>query len=405
MKNRKILNGILAMALIFGMTLIGCPSEDDGGKPPVPPSVDDYSHLEPSMAPNPNRAVVRTGGTTQISIPNYLILDAQNIERDAKAVAATFSVHDDDRDVAQIVSQNGTTCTIKGLKLGSARIIVTVGSLSATLIIAVSPSEQLYTLPAAEVRTLGTTTFYNAWWTSSRPDGLPDDYENYTSEPTCQIAWNWRNKGRYHGASGGDCGIDFLAYFVDPAVGNRRGWVRTTYGFGGWHYDLNGVTNQMTNGVQVNGDVKLELKPEFVYDRGIPYLQIKHIISNTGTTPLTEQKFGASADIMIFGQDRAGLTYLDYGALMTNGSSYYGVVYLPTLKFRLVCQNVQGINDVSSLWMGRWSYGSERNYVYADQRENISDNSTDTAMNFSYQNINLAPGESKTFVIRFTQVQ
>lgn len=157
----------------------------------------------------------------------------------------------------------------------------------------------------------------------------------------------------------------------------------------------------MTNGVQTDGNVKLELTPEFVYDNGIPYLEIRHKLTNTGLTPLTGQKFGASADIMIYGNDQAPLTYLQYGALMTDQTSSGSITYLPKIKFRLVCQNVQGVDNVSTLWMG--TYGSERRYVYEDRRQDVT--GRDSAMNFSYQNINLNPGESKTFVVRYTQVQ
>jgi len=111
---------------------------------------------------------------------------------------------------------------------------------------------------------------------------------------------------------------------------------------------------------------------------------------------------------MIYGNDRAPLTYIQqYGALMTNEhSDYYGNQILPTIKLRLICQNVPGVDKVSTLWLGRYGLGgSERNYVYTDQRDNIAANEMDTAINFSYQDITLNPGESKEFIVRFTQVQ
>jgi len=151
----------------------------------------------------------------------------------------------------------------------------------------------------------------------------------------------------------------------------------------------------MTNGVQTNGNIRLELIPEFVYDKGIPYLQITHKLTNTGSTKVTNQKFGASADIMLFDNDYAPLTYLSYGALMTNAATS------PTIKFRLVCQNVTGVDNVSTLWMGR--YGSELANIYVDKRENVT--GVDSAMNFSYRNIDLNASQSKTFVVRFTQIQ
>jgi len=341
---------------------------------PMASSVDDYSELEPVMDPNSNRAVARTGGTTVISIPDSL--------RGATGTVS-FAVNPVDASVVRIVSQDGSSCTVEGLTLGSARINVTVGSQTATVVVAVSPSDSSYTLLASAAKRLGD---YNTWdnGISNRPDTLPSDYANYIAEPTTQLAYCFKNNG-----------IDFLAYYVDPTNSSNRGWVRTTFTFGGWRYDLNGVNGQMSNGVQTSGNVKLELKPEFVYDNGIPYLQIIHTLTNTGSTRVTGQKFGASADIMIFGNDRAPLTYLDYGALMTDKA------VSPSIKFRFVCQNVQGVDNVSTLWLG--TYGSERSHVYDDSRVNITN--ADSAMNFSYQNIDLNPGESKTFVVRFTQIQ
>jgi hypothetical protein len=336
-------------------------------------SIDDYTNIEPPMARNANRAVVRINGTALITRPASLPATGN----------ATFSIYEGDGTYATIVSQDGSSCTVRGGKLGSARIVVTVGSQSAIVVVSVSPSESSYTLPANAARRLGD---YTSWdnGVDGRPSELPSDYANYIAEPTTQLAYCFKNHG-----------IDFLAYYVDPRNSSRRGWVGTTYSNGGWRYDLNGVNSQMTDGVQTNGNVKLELKPEFVYDNGIPYLQITHKLTNTGSARVTGQKFGASADIMLYGNDQAPLTYLNYGALMTDR------IESPSIKFRFVCQNLQGVDDVSTLWLG--TYGSEREHVYDDRRENIS--GVDSAMNFSYQNIELNAGASKTFIVRFTQIQ
>jgi hypothetical protein len=349
-------------------------------------SVDDFKDDEPNMGENKSRGDVRKGGTVTIKIPSPLPV----------AGPATFAVDTEDTSIAKINSSTNTDCVVQGLEIGTARIKVTVGSQNAVVIISILPDQTgAYKLPSGQVKKLKD---YTKWDSVTRPGDLPSDYKEYTAEPTTQLAWNWRNKGGSHGASGGDCGIDFLAYYVDPANSNKRGWVRTTYGFGGWHYDLNDKTNNMTNGVQTEGTIKLELTPEFVYDNGVPYLQITHKITNTGSSKVTNQKFGASADIMLYGNDSAPLTYMKYGALMTNATT---ATQNPTIKFRLVCQNVTGVDNVSTLWMG--GFGSERSYVYVDKREDVT--GIDSAMNFSYRNIDLNAGQSKTFVVRFTQIQ
>jgi hypothetical protein len=351
-------------------------------------SVDGFKEDEPNMGENKSRGSVRVGGTVTIKIPSPL----------SSSGPATFAVNSADTSIARINSSTNTDCIVQGLSIGTARITVTVGGQSAIVFVSILPDQTgTYKLPSGQGKKLGT---YSTWdnGLSNRPGDLPSDYANYTAEPTTQLAWNWRNKGGTHGASGEDCGIDFLAYYVDPANSNKRGWVKTTYDFAGWHYDLNDKTNNMTNGVQTEGNIRLELTPEFVYDNGVPYLQITHKLTNKGSSKVTNQKFGASADIMLYGNDSAPLKYMKYGALMTNATA---TAPNPTIKFRLVCQNVQGVDNVSTLWMG--SYGGERNYVYVDKREDVT--GIDSAMNFSYRNIDLNAGESKTFVVRFTQIQ
>ena len=408
MKNKRfILWAALFCSLALLCVITGCGQKEEKGPPG---SMDSYANREPPMAPNPNRAVARAGSNTTIGVPEYLLASLSPSARAAGDVGASFAVHADDTAIAEIVSQNGSNCVVRGLQLGTARIIVTVGGQSATMLIAVSPSEGMYTLPAAEVRRLGESEFYHAWWNSDRPDDLPGDSDNYNSDPTYSLAWIWRNiddpDNNDHGASGPDCGIDILAYFVDPGVPDRRGWVRTTYGFGGWHYDLNGETNAMNNGIQTSSDgkVKLQLTPTFIYDDGVPYLEIKHTLTNLTGSTLTNQKFGAAVDVMIFNQDDAPVSYLPYGALMSNQNTYDGVHYVATVKLRLVCQNLVGINNVSTLWMGQ--YGIEREHVYDNDRHNITaEDDLDSALCFSYKNITLGAHESKTFTVRFTQVQ
>jgi hypothetical protein len=313
-----------------------------------------------------------------------------------------------DLDIAQIISQDGSTCTVKGLKLGNARIKITTGGQSATVIIAVAPEQTYYKLPATQEVRIGNVTsrsgFANAYVGS-----LPSDFGNYSTEPTYRLAWNWRNPEDYYsgnyGASGINCGIDIAGFFIDPGNSDRQGWVRTTYGFGGWFYDLNGITNAMTNGVQTNANgVKLELVPSFVYDNGVPYLQIIHKLTNTGSTAQRAQKFGATADVMMYTRDDAPLTAMPYGALMTDEHTSGSITYRPTIKLRLISQGLAGkVDNVSTLWLGEWAGGLHRYYIYEDQREDVR--GQDSAIAFSYQNIDLAAGETKEFTLWFTLVQ
>ena len=405
MEMKKILGITILVGVILALALIACESPMTGRGPP---RMEDESPI----APNPSRAVARAGETAEINIPDYLLPAASPSIRAVTNVNATFRVHPDDAHIAEIVGPNtGSACNVKGKQLGSARIIIKVGDREATVIIAVSPSDGFYKVPATEERQIGEQVFQKAWWVSDQPDDLPDDFSGYTADSAYQLAWKWRNPSPNfwdnYGASDTNCGIDVMSYFVDPTKADRRGWVRTTFDFGGWFYNLNGVTDKMTNGEQTEGNVTLKLKPEFIYDNGVPYLQITHTLTNNGTSRLTGQKFGASADVMIINMDKAPLTYMDYGALMTNENiSSSGTTYLPTLKLRLICQNFEGVDNTTTLWLGRWASGDHRDHLYEDNRVSITArDKIDTALSFSYQNITLEPRQSKTFVVRFTQIQ
>jgi len=65
-----------------------------------------------------------------------------------------------------------------------------------------------------------------------------------------------------------------------------------------------------------------------------------------------------------------------------------------------VCENGNGINPVDTLWLGIYGDGTHLNHIYDDNRFEISNE--DSAIGFSYQNIDLAPGQKKEFIVRFT---
>jgi hypothetical protein len=97
---------------------------------------------------------------------------------------------------------------------------------------------------------------------------------------------------------------------------------------------------------------------------------------------------------MIHKNDYASLIHTDYGAYMTDSESN------PTLELMFVCELGNGINPVDTLWLGRWNSGIHLDNVYNDSRSDI--HNADSAIGFSYQNIDLEPDETKEFIVRFT---
>jgi hypothetical protein len=212
----------------------------------------------------------------------------------------------------------------------------------------------------------------------------------YKTEPTFRLAYKFNNKGEHKGASGENGGIDILGR------GENYKWLWTTFYQGGWFYDLNGVRSQMVDGYQkdmITG-VELTVKPEFVYDNGVPYLQLRNILHNTNNHAVTEQRFGASADVMIHENDDASLVHTSYGAYMTDSESN------PSLELMCVVESGDGITPVDTLWLGTWGAGTHLNHIYDDERSDIR--YKDSAIGFSYKNINLEAGETKEFIVRFT---
>jgi hypothetical protein len=154
----------------------------------------------------------------------------------------------------------------------------------------------------------------------------------------------------------------------------------------------------MVNGHQrsPNG-VELTLAPEFIYQDGVPYLQIRHILRNTSNIAVTGQRFGAGADIMINENDYAPLLHTPFGAYMADSETN------PTVELIFISTSGEGITPVGTLWLGSYSDGAHLNFIYTDRRATVR--GVDSAIAFSYQNIDLEAGESREFIVRFTLIR
>jgi hypothetical protein len=269
--------------------------------------------------------------------------------------------------------------TITGHSIGNAFIRINEREYISVVVV---PREDFYIVPESDAALLPPE--------SKTGDASTEDLTEYRTEPTFRLAYRFNNKGENKGASGRNGGVDILGRGAD------YNWLGTTFFQGGWFYDLNGVKREMINGYQkdaANG-VELTVIPEFVYDNGVPYLQLRHVLRNSGDTAVTKQRFGASADVMIHQNDYAPLVHTPYGAYMTDSAAN------PSLELMFVGESGNGINPVDTLWLGTWSSGNHLNHIYDDARSDVR--GEDSAIGFSYQNIDLAPGEAKEFVVRFT---
>jgi len=274
------------------------------------------------------------------------------------------------------VDSNGA---ITGLKIGNGYISINETEYISVVVV---PKEDFYLLPDSQMAMLPRDSRTGGYSTGNITE--------YQTEPTFRLAYRFNNKGERRGASGENGGVDILGRGLDYQ------WLWTTYKQGGWFYDLNGVKREMINGYQKDSrnGVELTVKPEFVYDKGVSYLQLRHILRNSGNHAVSGQKFGASADVMIHRNDHAALEHTSYGAYMTDSAA------TPTLELMFVCESGGGINPVDTLWLGEYGDGTHLEHIYDDSRSEVR--YVDSAIGFSYQNIDLAPGQTKEFIVRFT---
>jgi hypothetical protein len=291
----------------------------------------------------------------------------------------------EDRNVVQWLSSTTSSFTVnshgdvKGIKMGNGFVSINDNEY---ISIAVVPAESFYVVPESQAALLPPN--------SRSGDGSSRDVTEYRTEPTFRLAYRFNNKGEEKGASGENGGIDILAR------GGNYEWLWTTFYQGGWFYDLNGTSRVMVNGYQKdeNAGVELTVKPEFIYDDGVPYLQLRHILHNMNSFAVTGQQFGASADVMIHRNDFASLLFKPYGAYMTDSESN------PTIELMFIGLSDNGITPVDTLWLGTWGYGTHLAHIYNDSRTDVTGH--DTAIGFSYNGIDLKAGETKEFIVRFT---
>jgi hypothetical protein len=274
------------------------------------------------------------------------------------------------------VNSNGD---VRGINIGNGFININENEY---ISIAVVPAENFYVVSDSQAALLPPN--------SRTGNSSSEDLAEYTTEPTFRLAYRFNNKNENKGASGRNGGIDILAR------GENYEWLWTTYYQGGWFYNLNGIMREMVNGYQKDNSagVELTVKPEFIYDNGVPYLQLRHLLHNVNNFAVIGQRFGASADVMIHKNDSASLLYKPYGAYMTDSESY------PTIELMFIGLSNDRITPVDTLWLGTWDEGVHLDHIYDDNRTDVVGD--DTAIGFSYKNIELKAGEIKEFIVRFT---
>lgn len=173
-------------------------------------------------------------------------------------------------------------------------------------------------------------------------------------------------------------------------------WKSSTYVDAGWGYKINEEIQSLNEyGFTTTSDKKLTLlvRPVLVYNKGIPYVLFVHALTNNSNETLTEQKIGVGTDIQIAGNDQAPVNVHESGAFLLDEQT--------NMIFSMNCLSGESVTPVDSMWIGNYSSGAMKN-VYTDLKQNVS--GIDSALSYSWQNIELAPGETKVFSTRLTFV-
>lgn len=179
-------------------------------------------------------------------------------------------------------------------------------------------------------------------------------------------------------------------------VGNKAGtWYSSTYVNAGWGWKINNTTVSLSeDGIASNGDLTLQVKPVLVYNKGIPFILFVQLLTNTGSEDLTAQKFGSGTDVQIAGNDGAPVNATEFGGNLIDSST--------NMIFSLNCISGDAITPVSTMWIGHYNSGV-MSKVYADNR--LSCTNIDSAMAYSWQDIEIKAGETKVYAVRLTFVE
>ncbi len=163
---------------------------------------------------------------------------------------------------------------------------------------------------------------------------------------------------------------------------------KTTYNNAGYttFFAVNGASANINHGYGIVNNVSLTTKLGVVEDGN--YAQIEYVVTNNSNENRTVS-IATHADIMINNNDRARIdnTPGEKGFVMTDGNYYYNVVL----------RGEKDITDVDAYWFGL--YSQRTNNLWSNYHPQSLVN-TDSGMVYSWQNRVLAPGETKSFIIK-----
>lgn len=197
---------------------------------------------------------------------------------------------------------------------------------------------------------------------------------NYTCDDHGFMAYkDTRNAGKN--------GIDVIACY-------NATWIPTTFYYAGYEYK-----SQLANA---------NIEMSAVHCNGGRYIKVTYKVTNNSNAEITNGKLGTYADIQIGDNDYAKIEVIKEGGraigvkmIDTPGGNNHGTDCISkNAQYNLYFAGTAGVTDVSTYWFGH--YNSRESNCF-NQVSASSVQGTDSGLAFSWQGINLQPGESRNY--------
>lgn len=317
---------------------------------------------------------------TGITLDKNVIILGKNNEK-ATFTATVYPENASDKTVtwessdSNVLSVENGTITTKSA--GVVTVTAKAGNKCSTASVLVLNTSDSFTLDRSSLRQL-------------TAEEAGTNYAGYYTDAAGKVAYSYTTAEH---ASATKLPGGFGKWDVIGKKGDK--WLSSTYVNAGWGYAINNkIVSLNQNGTAANGNISLTVIPLIVYNKGVPFVMFVNALTNTGSVDLTGVKFGSGTDVQIAGNDNAPVNATSVGANLVDSNT--------EMIFALNCLSGEAVTPVDTLWIGKYSDGAMQN-VYNNKRDSISN--IDSAIAYSWQNIDLKAGETKLFTVRLTFVE
>lgn len=194
---------------------------------------------------------------------------------------------------------------------------------------------------------------------------------------------------------------DSTATTVDVKGNYKGNWIQTTYNNNGYTVDKTGLTG-----------ATITAEPKFLNNG--QYIQLNYTVT-AGSSAITGGNLAVYADVKIGDNDYAAIEAIQQdgktiGLRMVDTHSNYSGCVSENAQFNLYFAEAGGVTAVSTYWFGYYSYKEDNAFKQIGVNSTTENDSgynsdytsysgSDSGLAFSWQGIELAAGESRTFSV------